>query len=127
MYNTITISLDGQEMPVCFNMLAISELAKRAGISIGEVFQRFEKIAEFDVNKMLGDDLEFVYELIFIGLLIGGEVENKPLTLNLHQIACLVGFDGGIMEKVFTCFANSMPQEPAEKPDAKKKKLAKAS
>lgn len=127
-YNTVEITLDSNKMPVCFNMLAISELAKRTGISIGDVFKRFGKFSEFDVDKMMGEDLEFVYHLIFIGLKIGGEVSEKPLTLNYYQVASLVGFNAEILQTVFECFAESMPQETEEKPKAESgKKLQKAS
>ena len=109
-------------------MLAISELAKRTGISIGDVFKRFGKFSEFNVDKMMGEDLEFVYHLIFIGLKIGGEVSEKPLTLNYYQVASLVGFNAEIQQNVFECIAESMPQETEEKPKAETgKKLQRAS
>ena len=129
-YNTVEITLDGNKMPVCFNMLAIGRLAKRAGISVGEVFKRFGSFSKFeDMNNMMGEDLDFVYTLIHVGLEIGATVSEKDFKLNTDQVACLVGFDADIMLTVFNCFADSMPQDTAEEEQAEdtKKKLQKAS
>lgn len=102
------VLIQGKSYPVFFGMYGFAQIMRSTGLNFGQVLEKTTGFGDFE--KLTGDDLMFLLELIHTGFLVGSKMEGEEFPLDTVQLSAHIPLSGPTIETVFQAFVESMPQ-----------------
>lgn len=112
------VLIDGGSYPVLYDMMALSLLMDESNTDFGGILEKAGRFGDF--AKMKGDDLRFVFDVIYVGFKNGCEEEGIDFPYTKRQLARLLPLTGEAIKDVMMEFERGMTSSISADEEQKK-------
>lgn len=103
------VLIQGKPYPVLYDMYGLARIMDEANVTFGELLEkvgRFETLAD-----LKGEDLRFVYDLIWVGFAEGCEEEGIDFPYTKRQLTKHIPLIGDRMNEIMAEFQKGMSSD----------------
>lgn len=114
------VLIQGKGHAVHYGMLTLAEILEAQDLSLGEAFERLQKLG--DPMKLKAGDIQFVYDLMLAGFRMGAKVTNEDFPYNRAQLDVFMPLGSEGFHQVLEIFQKAFPADDSNNESQKKVK-----
>lgn len=117
------VLIQGKPYAVLFDMYGLARIMEEADCSFGDLMEKAGRMADF--RNMKGEDLRFIYDVVYAGFANGAEEEQKEFPHTKRELSRMVPLISEPMTEIMQEFQRGMNSNiSASEPEESQKKEA---